>query len=215
MMRFLFFNNNGDPSYTLVPSDPEHLESTPTVDGKFLEVPSEYTNKSDDWLLQHLYLSSSEGVVKRPEKPSIFHYWDHDLFCWQPNLPASITYRGREVDAERDRRLNLPFIYDNKRLDADARARENLKSKLEEIKAREALLQPMPTEMLVWRDADNITHTWATQEAYKAWLEGFTIAMSERGTRLYAAAWQHKANIAALTDVDAIVGYDVTSNWPV
>ena len=36
-----------------------------------------------------------------------------------------------------------------------------------------------------------------------------------REQALLVASWTHKANIAALTDIDTILSYDVTANWPV
>ena len=157
---------------------------------------------------------STQTLVPFPLRPSVYHTWDWPTKSWLPDLPAATTARKAEIDVERDRRINLPLAYDGKTLDADARARENLKSKLEEIQSREALDQPMPVELLVWRDADNVTRSWSAQEAYKAWLEGLTIAMSERGTLIYAAAWQHKANVDALADIDAVLAYDITQGWP-
>lgn len=156
-----------------------------------------------------------EGALKsRPSKPSPHHEWDWPTKSWLPNLPAAISARKAEIDVERDRRISLPLLYDGKNLDADARARENLKSKLEEIKSREALNQPMPQQVMVWRDADNVTHSWPTQEAYKAWLEGFAVSMSERGTMIYAACWAHKGNIGALTSVEDVLNYSATIGWP-
>jgi len=93
----------------------------------------------------------NEGVVVTSGKPpSRFHVWDWPTKTWIPDLPAAITSRKNAIDQERDRRINSPLTYNGKNLDADARARENLKSKLEEIKSREALSLPMPTSMLVW-----------------------------------------------------------------
>lgn len=148
-----------------------------------------------------------------PARPP-HHEWDWPTKSWLPDLPAAISARKAEIDVERDRRISLPLLYDGKNLDADARARENLKSKLEEIKSREALNQPMPQQMMVWRDADNVTHSWPTQEAYKAWLEGFAVTMSERGTMIYAACWAHKGNIGALTSVEDVLNYNATIGWP-
>lgn len=133
---------------------------------------------------------------------------------WMPDLPAAVAARKAEIDSERDRRISLPLLYDGKNLDADARARENLKSKLEEIKSREALNQPMPQQMMVWRDADNVTHSWPTQVAYKTWLEGFAVTMSERGTLIYGACWAHKSNVEALSSVEAVAAYDIAQGWP-
>lgn len=146
--------------------------------------------------------------------PSPFHQWDFESRSWLPDIDSARSARRSAVDAERDRRLNFSINYDGKHLDADARARENLKSKLEELKSRDALGLPMSPALMVWRDADNTTHQWETQAAYRAWLEGFAIAMSERGTMIYGAAWVHKSNIDALESIDAIIAYDITSGWP-
>lgn len=158
--------------------------------------------------------STGEKVfTQAPPRPP-YHTWDWSTKSWIPDLSAAIAARKQEIDRERDRRISLPLTYDGKTLDADARARENLKSKLEEIKSREALNQPMPQQMLVWRDADNVTHSWPTQEAYKAWLEGFAVTMSERGTMIYSACWAHKSNVEALPSVEAVAAYDIAQGWP-
>lgn len=172
----------------------------------------------EDLVLKYKYNQSTGELVFSGIPPSPYHDWSLSALAWIPNLVKAKKDRNEIINSERDRRISLPLIYDGKNLDADARARENLKSKLEEIKSREALNQPMPQFLLVWRDADNVTHSWPTQGAYKTWLEGFTIAMSERGTLLYAAAWQHKKNIddlAKLGDIDTILAYPVTEGWPV
>ena len=154
------------------------------------------------------------GLFPLPESPAPHHEWDWTTKSWIPDLPAAIAARKAEIDVDRDRRINLPLAYDGKNLDADARARENLKSKLEEIKSREALNQPMPQSMMVWRDADNVTHSWPTQVAYKTWLEGFAVTMSERGTLIYGACWAHKSNVEALPGVEAVAAYDIAQGWP-
>lgn len=157
---------------------------------------------------------SDGGLVDFPPAPSPHHTWDWHSHTWIGSLDSARSALRSAVDAERDRRLNFSINYDGKRLDADARARENLKSKLEELKSRDALGLPMSPALMVWRDADNTTHQWATQAEYRAWLEGFAIAMSERGTLIYGAAWAHKANIEALPDIDSIIAYSLASGWP-
>jgi hypothetical protein len=57
---------------------------------------------------------------------------------------------------------------------------------------------------------------WVTDDAATvlANLTTLSRAIEDREQALLVASWQHKANIAALTDIDAIIGYDVTKNWP-
>ena len=66
-----------------------------------------------------------------------------------------------------------------------------------------------------WRDAANEMR-WVTDDAATV-LTSLTVlsrAIENREQALLIAAWQHKANIEALADIDAILGYDVTKNWP-
>ena len=66
-----------------------------------------------------------------------------------------------------------------------------------------------------WRDADNQQH-WAEDDAaiVLANIAALSRAIEDREHALLVASWTHKANIAALEDVDAILAYDVTANWP-
>lgn len=133
---------------------------------------------------------------------------------WVPQIEIAEGHKSAEIDQERTRRNFLPIIYTGKRLDADATAQNNLSNKLQEVRERVRLGIPMPPELLVWKGEDNVVHVWETDQAYLDWLAGFAIAVSERGTRLYGAAWAHKTAIAAMTTVDAILDYDITAGWP-
>lgn len=211
MKKYAFINPNGDAAYTASPATDDTYIDGEIYNGLMCrEIPQ---IADDTEVIERWYWVGDDHFV-RPPRPTDFHDWSGVTKSWLPNLPAAISARKAEIDVERDRRISLPLLYDGKNLDADARARENLKSKLEEIKSREALNQPIPQQMMVWRDADNVTHSWPTQEAYKAWLEGFAVSMSERGTMIYAACWAHKGNIGALTSVEDVLNYDATIGWP-
>ena len=57
---------------------------------------------------------------------------------------------------------------------------------------------------------------WATDDAATvlAHLTTLARAIEDREQALLIAAWQHKAAIASLTDIDAILAYPVTEGWP-
>ena len=159
-------------------------------------------------------------LVPFPEKPSPHHEWDWTTKSWLPNLDAARAAKKTEIEAERNRRINEPLIYDGKVLDADQAARDNLKAKLEEVRERVRLNVLMTPELLVWRDNGNVTHSWPTIEAYHDWLAGYAVAMSDRGTRCYACAWHHKDALKEVNapngqpwTVESILAYDVTKNW--
>ena len=154
------------------------------------------------------------AVVRRPQKPSPHHEWDWPTKSWLPNLDAAKAAKKAEIEAEHSRRINEPLLYDGKVLDADQAARDNLKAKLEEVRERIRLNMPMAPELLVWRDNGNQTHSWSTIEAYHDWLAGYAVTMSERGTRCYTCAWYHKDTLKQLSEMEAVLNYDLTQGWP-
>lgn len=166
------------------------------------------------------YLIANE-FVQLPAQPSPYHEWDWPTKSWLPNLDAAKAAKKTEIEAERNRRINEPLLYDGKVLDADQAARDNLKAKLEEVRERIRLNIPMAPDLLVWRDNANQTHSWPTIEVYHDWLAGYAVAMSDRGTRCYACAWHHKDVLKAANDpngqtwtVESIAAHDITAGWP-
>lgn len=122
-----------------------------------------------------------------------------------PDLARAKELRKREVERERDRRVAAPVIaYDGKRLDADADSIERVARKLAALDAYDKCGETMPQEMLVWRDADNITHSFADQQEYKLWLAGFAVALDARGTAAFAWSWEKKAQVDAADDIAAL-----------
>lgn len=108
------------------------------------------------------------------------------------------------VELERQRRTVAPIQYGGARLDADATAQRNVSAKLLELQQAQALGIETPPQLLVWRDHDNVTHTFADQAALAAWLGGLAVAISQRGTEAYAWAWATKAAIQGAADLQAI-----------
>ena len=162
-----------------------------------------------DWSADY-YDVSTGRVIAKPPQPSAFHQWDWPSKSWIPELETARTTRKREVDAERERVSILPLAFDNKLLDADTKAQKNLSDKLQEVRERLRLNLPMPVELLVWRGADNVTHTFSDLQSYHDWLSGFTIAIAERGTRFYMRAWQHKYNIDQLSSIEKLLNYSIS-----
>lgn len=181
----------------------------------------------EDWARS--FSSPGEGVIQGdsvdgyveggrfqafPARPSVHHRWDWGSKSWVPNIESARAARRADVESERIRRLNAPIFYDGKRLDADQVARDNLSNKLSEVGERIRLGVPMAPDLMVWRDADNLSHSWPSIESYRDWLAGFAVAMSDRGTRLYACAWAHKDAINVIEDINTVLAYNVQSGWP-
>jgi hypothetical protein len=121
---------------------------------------------------------------------------------------------AREINLSRNEKEHEPILYDNKLLDADKKTiTVNLPGKLKELEIRELLEQPCPVEELVWKDANNIIHSWTDQNTYKAWLQGLALAIAQRTTQLYGISWVKKAEIEALVTMTELEDYDVNAGW--
>ena len=146
--------------------------------------------------------------VPFPEKPSPHHEWDWPTKSWLPNLDAARESKLQQVAAELNTRLYLPC----NGFDADKTSRERISGMIARLQRGDGL----PAGWVGWRDASN-QQQWATDDAATvlANLTALSRAIEDREQALLIASWQHKANIAALTDIDAILAYDVTANWPV
>lgn len=117
------------------------------------------------------------------------------------------------VERELRARIEAPIQVGDILLDGDATAQNNLQSKLTEMKARLDLGLATPVELLVWLDYDNGMHTWDTLAEYYAWLAGYAVLLSTRGTLLYRQSWLHKEAIDALGSLAEVHAYDITEGW--
>ncbi len=154
------------------------------------------------------------AFVQFPARPSPSHSWDWSVKAWVGDVSDATLKMKRLVEQERIHRNLLPVLYDGKRLDGDGTAQKNLSDKLNGVKERLRLGVPMDPAIMVWKDADNIVHQWTDLQIYCDWLAGYVIALEERGTRLYAMAWYHKANLDSMTDMDSVEAYDINQGWP-
>jgi len=205
-MRKFVYTKNGEPSYTVVPSDDIDLADNISV----FEVPF---SEDESYIYENTFYKNGQRFEREP-RPTDWHEWDSTSESWLPNLDAARAAKKAEIETERMQRINAPLIYDGKVLDADQTARDNLKAKLEEVRERIRLNMPMAPELLVWRDNSNVTHSWPTIEAYHDWLAGYAVAMSDRGTRCYACSWHHKDTLGQLSVLEDITNYNLSQGWP-
>ena len=148
------------------------------------------------------------AIARRPLQPSPQHEWDWATKSWLPNIDAARNAKLQEVAAELNRRLYLPC----NGFDADRTSRERISGMIARLQRGDGL----PAGWVGWRDAENTMH-WSQDDAVTVLnnLTALSRAVEDREQALLVASWTHKANIAALEDIDAILGYDVTANWPV
>ncbi|AVR89004.1 hypothetical protein [Thauera aromatica] len=159
----------------------------------------------------HYYDQGRGLIVEKPPRPSQFHIWDWPTKSWLPDLDRARTSRQAEVGAELARRDLAPIAYAGAAFDADTQARENISGTLGRLLRGDGL----PGGWIGWRDRANAMH-WATDDAatVQAHLAALSRAIEDRKQALLVAAWQHKAAIAALTDISAVLAHDLAAGWP-
>ena len=147
------------------------------------------------------------SLLPLPESPAPHHEWDWTTKSWLPNLDAARNAKLQEVAAELDKRLYLPCCG----FDADKVSRGRISGMVARLQRGDGL----PAGWMGWRDFSN-QQQWAMDDAATvlANLTALSCAIEDREQVLLVACWTHKANIATLTDIDAIIGYDVTTGWP-
>lgn len=168
---------------------------------------------SDLSLLTEWVYDEAGGWLWLGERPSEFHIADFERRIWNLDVVAARAAQKLKVDEIRRKRNHEQVTQDGIVIDGDEVSQFNLKAKVEEVRAKIELEIESAPDSLVWRDAYNVTHRWGTLESYYQWLRCCAIIFSERSTRLYAVAWQHKESINTLTG-DALLEYDVTQGWP-
>lgn len=211
MKKLAGYDASGNFVFTAQPASDDLCKDFVSQPGlTVIEIPFE---TSDAEIMANGYYK--DGIKFRPIKPSAFHDWDLETEIWVPNLDRARQGFGIRLEEERQRRNQLPIVYDGKRLGAkELPDQKNLNDKKSGVQERLRLGIGMDPDDIVWKDEDNIIHRWTDLQTYYDWLSGFVIALEDRGTKLYRAMWQHKENLKALTTVEAILAYDIDVGWP-
>lgn len=158
----------------------------------------------------HTHYVSDGECVALPARPSDSHDWDWQTKAWEPNPVDAREKKRTAVAQEFARRTLWPVQYDGASFDADEVARGRIIGTLARLMRGDGL----PAGWIGWRDYDNAMHWGAdTPEQVQTQLAGLAGAIEDREQALLVAAWQHKAALDALTDIDDILAYDVTQGW--
>lgn len=180
------------------------LELAAPLEG-WVRVPDDAVNRVFQCLNEHRpFRIVGEVLEEAPPAPSQSHRWDWSIKSWVADLGAARASRKQHIDAEREQRNALPIAYQGALFDADIQAQRNISAWQTQLAAGAVL----PADF-VWRDANNVNHP-----ADAAFVHGLGAAITLRGTQLYQAAWAHKVALDALTSMNAILAYDVTTGWP-
>ena len=141
-----------------------------------------------------------------PERPQGLQIWDDVSNTWRADLIAECEAALARIEARRVAITAAPIAHADLLVDADATAQDNIRSKLLEIQQCADLGLPMDVELLVWRDANNVTHSFESPQAYGQWLGQLAVAITQRGTAAYVWAWANKVDVEA-----AVAAYDVAA----
>lgn len=204
MKKYAFINPNGDAAYTASPATDDTYIDGEIYNGLMCrEIPQ---IADDTEVIERWYWVGDDHFV-RPPRPTDFHNWSGVTKSWLPNLDAARESKLQQVAAELNKRLYLPC----NGFDADRVSRERISGTIARLQRGDGL----PDGWMGWRDAANEMH-WADDDVATvlANLAALSRAIEDREQVLLIASWTHKANIAALEGIDAILAYDVTANWP-
>lgn len=145
-----------------------------------------------------------------PLAPTPYHRWDWASRTFVPDLPAAKAAVRAQVDERRAWLSYQPIDFMGANFDADAIARERISG----CNLRLLRGDGLPAGWLGWRDADNVMRwTSATEAQVQDYLRGLSTAIENREQYLLIKAWTKKAQIDALTSVEAVVAYNVEAGW--
>ena len=204
MKKYAFINPNGDVAYTASPATDDTYIDGEIYNGLVCREIPQIANDTE--VIERWYWVGNDHFV-RPLKPTDFHDWSSVTKSWLPNLDAARESKLQEVAVELSTRLYLPC----NGFDADKVSRDRISGTIARLQRGDGL----PAGWMGWRDAANEMH-WADDDAATvlANLIMLSRAIEDREQALLVASWGHKANIALLTDIDTILNYDVTADWP-
>ena len=153
--------------------------------------------------IENDYVHQGE-ILHKGDRPSSAHIFDYTTKQWVDprtidDLKASLLV---QVNDARIAYSTAPIEYAGRLVDADLTAQSNINNKLLELTACRALGVDMNPDLMLWRDADNLTVTFSTMDDMERWLHGLVAKIAERGTQCYAWSWNIKAAIEAATTVD-------------
>ena len=160
-----------------------------------------------DW-----HLSTLSNTFKRLPECTWRQYadWDPASEKWSPRLSDAITDRSRLVSQKLSELSQESIESHAGKFDADRVSRERISGTIARLQRGDGL----PAGWVGWRDASN-QQQWVTDsaETVLANLTALSCAIEDREQALLITAWSHKANIAALVNIEAVMNYNVDERW--
>lgn len=149
----------------------------------------------------------TKQFVRKPMKPvsAIVQVWDHPNKRWKGIPEFARMIRKKQLEKNRDTASNEPMELQGHRWDVDDKALAALRLKAEEL--ADAKPGDEYPEMLLWRDADNVTRTFGSASQMRQFVSALLRAVARRRARVHAKAWARKAALESTPD-DEVEGFD-------
>lgn len=208
MTTYALINNDGSVAHTVTPGNDDDVAA-----GKFGPVdrlqPVPPGVSDLRYVVERMYFHSVDGWRHRLPAPSGHHRWSGET--WVVDLDGIRASLVEAVRREMDTRIYAPIAYQGAVFDADALSRERITRVMYRLERGDGL----PPGWRGWRDGENNMH-WADSTEESAWseLRGLATVIENREQAVLLAAWIHKDTLGGLTDVDALLMYDTTADWP-
>lgn len=148
-----------------------------------------------------------EGAIEVPPPPSRWaDRWDGEK--WVLNLDRLKAHRAGEVDARYVTALKAGMPYAGTMLQIRAEDQGNISAMAQRATLAQAGLVTWP-DGFAWRMADDSFLPLPSP----AEMIALAAAAAAEVHRLRQVMWGHKDAIAALTDPDAVIAYDIEDGW--
>lgn len=157
----------------------------------FVEVPEgtkPETHWFDNGVLTRYKTENYKTIPLNPSK------WCPKTEQWQDarSIDELTSAKLKEIEDERNSRLNAPIEFSNVLVDADSNSQLNMATKLKELEVAEELGAVLAVEDLFWRDFNNNNKVFDSVKEMKTWLQGLIGAISARSSAIYSWSWQMK-----------------------
>lgn len=150
------------------------------------------------------YFCKTAGcAVDFEEPPTRFHVWDWSEQVWKPDVAGAIAELKREVDTLYAEKSQRPVVYEGHAFDAGDASRAAILSWAVCVSGGGQL-----PPGFVWRDAQNFNHPADAQ-----FVTGLSNLLALHTTAARTVAWSHKLAISQLTNLQALLDYQIGTGW--
>ena len=185
-MRKFVYTKNGEPSYTVVPSDDVDLADSVSV----FEVPF---GEDESYIYERIFYKNGQRFEREP-RPTGWHEWDVASESWLPNLDAARESQRQAWNAWRDRELIAGYAHNGHMFHSDDRFIAELQLILKGYERGHL------TGMSAIRTRDN-----GTLQMTHAEIESLLLLIGLHRQAIYAQSWAGKDALASLTTLEDIV----------